>query len=41
MGQFTDDSQRTRLRTMISKYLPNEVILVRGQYVREYVGGDM
>ena len=38
LGQFSDDSQRTRLRTMVSKYLPNEVILERGSHSDETFG---
>ena len=32
VGQFQDEPQRTRLRTMISKYVPSEVILENGGF---------
>ena len=38
LGQFSDDLQRTRLRTLLSRYMPTEVILERHAYSAETSG---
>ena len=30
LGQFADDSQRSRLRTFLARYCPTEVLLATG-----------
>jgi DNA mismatch repair protein MSH6 len=38
LAQFEDDKLRSRLRTLLSQYNPNEVILEKGNYSQETVG---
>ena len=38
MAQFQDDSQRSRLRTMISRFIPSEVLLETGKFSPETTG---
>lgn len=34
LGQFADDSQRSRLRTLLARYCPTEVLLATGNNSR-------
>ena len=34
LGQFADDSQRSRLRTLLARYCPTEVLLATGRQIR-------
>ena len=38
LGQFQDEPQRSRLRTMISKYVPSEVLLENGGFSEQTKG---
>jgi len=38
LGQFSDDLQRTRLRTMLSRYMPTEIVLERHNFAAETSG---
>jgi len=38
LAQFSDDKQRTRLRTLVARYTPSEVLLEQNSYSEETLG---